>query len=206
IPTGPYALSSLAVTAANTPGNTATIIVTHSSRKYASAAGKPAYVIGAYVSHQHVAKKKTTPKIHPSTNEAPVRSSRPIAHNSGTSATYAIGHRSKSGNASAISNAAATASNAFFHPGNLPIAFPNLISRSLPNRRRLLDCVTLTIRPANLTDRGDLVHKFCHRLNDKFRQHVTVFHPLCQFERFPSNTHIPARPILTDIGQIRLNP
>lgn len=87
----------------------------------------------------------------------------------------------------------------------MPIAFPNLIPRSLPNRRLMLDCVTLTILPANLTDRGNLVHKFCHRLNDKFRQHVTLFRPVCQFERIPPHTAMPARPILTDIGQIRLN-
>src|SRR5690606_35152673 len=124
---GPKRLTMTPVTAANTAGNTATIIVTHSSRTYASTVGNPAYVIGAYVSHQLVPKKNTMPKIHPNTNDAPARDSRPIAISSGTSPTKASGQISKSGNASISSTAAATASSALLQAGRTVFNFPNFI-------------------------------------------------------------------------------
>jgi hypothetical protein len=46
-----------------------TIEAAQNNKKYANGAGKLAYLIGAYVSHQQLPKKNIAPKIQPSIND-----------------------------------------------------------------------------------------------------------------------------------------
>jgi hypothetical protein len=114
--------------AAKSPGKIPTVAVTHSKRKYASAHGKPAYVIGANVSHQHVPVKKTRPNNHPRTNDRTNDSfSRSIAQSRGTRATHARNQKSKSGNARISRIAESMASAAFFQSGSRRVSRGNFM-------------------------------------------------------------------------------
>ena len=115
-------------TSANTPGNNPTTAVTHNKRKYAIGDGKPAYVIGAKVSHQQVPVKKTNPQIQPRMNERPADAfSRSMAQNKGTGAIHARNQNSKSGKARMRSIEESMASAAFFLSGKSRVSRGNFM-------------------------------------------------------------------------------